>query len=89
MANNTQSTQVSRRFNRGDLVETWFDTGGGKMGGPQIIYGRVIAAGPRVARVRWESGLTNRIAQDSHVVESARDQAVASEAVSRADAMRA
>lgn len=48
---------------RGDLVFIWFDEGaGGKgVGGPTILYGEVIAAGPRAYRVRWESGLTNRI----------------------------
>lgn len=39
----------------------WFDTGAL---GATIPYGRVISAGPKVYRVRWESGLTNRLIQD-------------------------
>jgi hypothetical protein len=50
---------------KGDLVWIWWDTGAM---GSTILYGRVIAAGPRTYRVRWESGLTNRIAQDRREV---------------------
>lgn len=72
------------RFKRLDLVETWFDTGGGKMGGPQILYGQVIAAGLKCARVEWESGLTNRVPQDSHLVQPARNLEVARECIAKA-----
>lgn len=44
----------------GDRVKTWFDTGAM---GAQILYGIVIAAGPKTYRVQWESDLTNRIRQ--------------------------
>jgi len=44
----------------GDIVATWFDTGAF---GATILFGVVIAAGPKVYRVRWESGATNRIEQ--------------------------
>lgn len=71
------------RFKRGDLVQTWFDTGGGKMGGVTVLYGEVIEAGPKAARVRWESGLTNRVRQDSHSVEPARDAEGAREALAK------
>lgn len=45
---------------RGDTVRTLFDTGAM---GCAILEGEVIAAGPKAYRVRWVSGLTNRIAQ--------------------------
>jgi len=45
---------------RDDLVRTWFDTGAL---GATILYGRVVAAGPRAFVVEWESGLRNRIRQ--------------------------
>lgn len=57
---------------RGDYVQTWFDTGAGKMGGPQILYGTVIKAGPMTYTVRWESGITNRIRQRDPGVTKAR-----------------
>jgi hypothetical protein len=72
------------KFNRGDLVQTWFNTGAGKMGGAVIIYGEVIAAGPKTARVRWESGLSNRIKQDNHDVKQANDQEDARSAMAKA-----
>lgn len=72
------------RFKRGDLVQTWFDTGAGKMGGVVLVYGEVIEAGPKAARVRWESGLTNRVTQDSDSIEPARDSDGAREALARA-----
>jgi hypothetical protein len=72
---------------RGDLVWIWFDTGAGRTGGARVLYGRVIGAGPRTYRVRWESGLTNRVAQgygDVKVVEgSALEEA--REAMARVD----
>jgi hypothetical protein len=68
---------TSQQFKRSDLVETWFDTGAM---GAAILYGVVIASGPKAARVRWESGLTNRIAQDCHNVKPAQDQGEARKA---------
>lgn len=47
-------------FQKGDEVQTWFDTGAFGM---RQIYGVVIAAGPKAYRVRWESGSTNRVRQ--------------------------
>ena len=47
-------------FKAGDIVATWFDTGAF---GAQILFGVVLAAGPKSYRVRWESGSTNRIEQ--------------------------
>lgn len=43
---------------RGDYVQLWFDTGA--FGATQL-FGVVIDSGPKSFRVRWESGLTNRI----------------------------
>ena len=65
---------------RGDLVETWFDTGAM---GAQILYGEVIAAGPKAYRVRWESGLTNRLPQGHSDVQRARDSEQACAALTR------
>lgn len=48
-------------FKVGDVIATWFDTGAF---GAQLLFGVVIAAGPKVYRVRWESGSTNRIEQE-------------------------
>ena len=67
-------------------MQTWFDTGAGKMGGMVLVYGEVVEAGPKAARVRWESGLTNRVTQDSHSVEPAGDTAGAREALANARA---
>jgi hypothetical protein len=47
-------------FKVGDIVATWFDTGAF---GAAILFGLVIAAGPKSYRVRWESGNTNRVEQ--------------------------
>lgn len=47
-------------FKVGDIIATWFDTGAF---GAQLLFGVVIAAGPKAYRVRWESGATNRIEQ--------------------------
>jgi hypothetical protein len=47
-------------FEVGDIIATWFDTGAF---GPRLLFGVVIAAGPRTYRVRLESGRINRIAQ--------------------------
>lgn len=71
-------------FKRGDLVRTWFDTGAM---GSTILYGRVIAAGPKAYRVRWESGLTNRITQGDGAIKRVepREEEAAAEAMKRAD----
>lgn len=55
----------------GDKVRTWFDTGAM---GAQILYGLVIASGPKRATVLWESGLCNRILQCGSRVERATDK---------------
>jgi hypothetical protein len=68
---------MQQRFVRDDLVQTWFHTGAM---GAAILYGVVVAAGPKAARVRWESGLTNRIAQDCHSVKPADDKSEARKA---------
>lgn len=47
-------------FKIGDVIATWFDTGAM---GAQLLFGVVIAAGPKAYRVRWESGLSNRVEQ--------------------------
>ncbi len=47
-------------FKVGDVIATWHDTGAF---GATIVFGAVIAAGPKAYRVRWESGMTNRIEQ--------------------------
>ena len=67
----SRSTATSRRpamkdmkavsFVVGQRVRTWFDTGGGKGQGPQILYGVAESVGPKTALIRWESGLTNRV----------------------------
>lgn len=62
---------------RGDLVQTMFDVGANM--GHRILYGKVIAAGPKTFTVRWESGLTNRCRHDHPSVKLARDQVLAKE----------
>jgi hypothetical protein len=47
-------------FKVGDIIATWFDTGAF---GANILFGVVIAAGPKNYRVRWESGSKNRLEQ--------------------------
>ena len=47
-------------FKVGDVIATFFDTGAF---GAQVLLGVVTAAGPRMYRVRWESGIPNRIEQ--------------------------
>lgn len=69
----------------GDLVQYWYDAGGGKSFGMTILYGKVIAAGPKAYRVRWESGLTNRLQQDRPDVELAHDQHAAAQAMARCE----
>ena len=68
------------QFSLGTLVQTWFDTGAM---GAAILYGEIIEAGPKTARVRWESGLTNRINQDCRNVKLAEDQQEARAAVAK------
>ena len=46
---------------RGDLVQTWFDSGG--KSGAVILYGIVEQAGPRRYTVRWWSDHRNRMRQ--------------------------
>ena len=65
---------------RDEYVPTGFDTGAV---GDAILYGRVIASGPKCYRVVWESGLTNRIRQGDHNVETAGDAAQARHAMRR------
>lgn len=47
-------------FKVGNCIATWFDTGAF---GPALVFGVVIAAGPKMYRVRWESGYSNRLEQ--------------------------
>lgn len=47
-------------FKVGDIIATWHDTGAF---GATIVFGLVIAAGPKTYRMRWESGHTNRLEQ--------------------------
>jgi hypothetical protein len=49
------------KMKRGDYVRCWWDTGAM---GSTFLYGQVIEAGPRTARIRWESSATNRVRQD-------------------------
>jgi hypothetical protein len=74
----------ARRFQRGDLVQTWFDTGAGKTGGARILYGQVVAAGPKAAHIVWESGLSNRVRQDALTIKTANDQEDARQAMEKA-----
>lgn len=64
-------------FKKGDFVQTWFDTGAMVA---SIIYGVVTKAGPKTFYVRWESGISNRIRQDSCLVKLAKDQEEAGKA---------
>lgn len=61
---------METQFYRGMLVEYWFDDGRGGC----LLYGKVTAAGPKTASITWESRLTNRVRQGSHLVQPARDQ---------------
>lgn len=69
--------EVLQRFKVDDLVQYWHDDGRGG----SVLYGVVIAAGSKVLRVRWESGLSNRIRQGTHLVLPARGQNMAREAM--------
>lgn len=69
--------EVLQRFKIDDLVEYWHDDGRGGT----VLYGVVIAAGPKALRVRWESGLSNRVKQNTHLVRPARDQTLARDAM--------
>ena len=71
-------------FLKDEIVETWFDTGSGRTGGPRVIYGQVIASGPKAATIRWESGLRNRVRHHDHRVKHARDYAFAVECLAKA-----
>lgn len=83
-------TAAPIRLRRGDVVRTWFDTGAL---GATLLYGRVIAAGPRQFAVRWESGIVNRCQQGRRDVErltaSACDYAAAVDALDRRDQLEA
>jgi hypothetical protein len=57
-------------FKKGDEVQTLFDTGAF---GCTILYGYVIAAGPKAYRVRWESENTNRVRQGDPRVKARRE----------------
>jgi hypothetical protein len=57
-----------RQKHNGDIVRYWFDTGGGRLGGFQIIWGRVVRASDKTYDVIWESGRRNRIRQDKEDV---------------------
>lgn len=52
----------------GDYIRTWFDTGAL---GPTLLYGRVIKAGAKTFTIRWESGICNRLEQDTRAVDYA------------------
>ena len=75
--------QSPPRLCHGHLVEYWFDDGRGGT----FLYGIVIAAGPKTARVMWESGSSNRIKQDTHLVAPARQMDLAREAVQKVAAI--
>lgn len=64
------------KYQRGDLVETQFDTGAF---GYRVLYGKVTAAGEKQFAVLWESGLSNRMTygKQSHLVKYAQDTAEA------------
>jgi len=49
-------------FNRGDYVQTLFNTG---CLGYDTLFGIVITSGPRCFEVMWESGIVNRGRQDN------------------------
>ncbi len=78
---NEAAANTGRRFNRDDLVQTMFNTGAM---GLTVLYGRVVASGPKTATVLWESNLTNRIRHDQSRVGIAKDQAEASRAMNKA-----
>jgi hypothetical protein len=50
------------RFQKGDRVRTLFDTGAR---GLSVLYGLIVHAGEKTARVVWESSLSNVIRQDN------------------------
>ena len=54
----------------GDHVETYFDTGAF---GVSLLWGKVVAAGPKTFTVEWESGLRNRLRQGDGGVWRRRD----------------
>ena len=62
---------LTTRIEKGQVVSLWFDTGAF---GARLLYGMVIASGPKSFTVEWQSGIVNRISQDDpHGVEAARD----------------
>ncbi len=80
---NEQQRVDVREVTRGDLVQTWFDTGAM---GATLLYGEVIAAGPKAIRVRWESGLTNRVLRDTSFVAPAKNVELARAALANVGA---
>jgi hypothetical protein len=60
-----KAISAHRPKRKGDCVRYWFDDG---MDGGWLV-GVVIEAGEKTFRVRWESGNTNRVRQDSGLVE--------------------
>jgi hypothetical protein len=54
----------------GDHVETYFDTGAF---GCTLLYGTVVAAGPKTYTVEWESTARNRIRQGDWRVQKRRE----------------
>lgn len=70
---NGVAAKLERLWQVGDVVDTLFDTGGGKSGGPRVLYGEVVEAGPNAAKIVWESGLSNRVEQLRAGIKLARD----------------
>ena len=70
---------MKNQFQRGMLVEYWFDDGQGGC----FLYGEVTAAGLKTASIKWESGATNRVKQGFHLVQPARDQYEARAAIAK------
>lgn len=50
----------------GDVVRTWWSQG--HVSGQGFCYGKVVTAGPKTFVVKWQSGVRNRIRQDSREV---------------------
>jgi hypothetical protein len=61
----TMTTIRPGHYAKGQYVRAYFDTGAM---GAEIIYGVVVAAGPRAFTVRWEGGNTNRCRQGEDTV---------------------
>lgn len=72
---------MKNQFQRGMLVEYWFDDGHGGC----LLYGKVTAAGLKTASIKWESGATNRVKQGFHLVQPARHQHEARAAIAKTE----